>query len=155
MSRALVVYHSETGNTEKMALAIAEGIKEAGVDVDVKKVDEAGSDDLIAADAIVLGSPTRFASMSSRMKAFIEESIGLYPDKLRNKVGAAFTSSAGRNTGNQTTLISLIEAMLLHRMVVIGHQSGAFGAISVREPDEKCLAECREFGGRIADFIKR
>ena len=154
MSTALVVYDSETGNTEKMAKAISEGIKE-GYDVEVKHVDKTSLDDLMAADAIALGSPTYFCTMSGKMKALIDKSIEIYPDKLQNKIGAAFTSSDGIAGGNETTLLSLIQAMLMHRMVIVGHQSGSFGAVSIGEPDKECLAQCKKFGKRIAYFLKR
>ena len=155
MSKALVVYDSQTGNTEKMAKAISVGIKEAGHDVEVKHVDKTSLDDLIAADAIVLGSPTYFCTMSGKMKALIDKSIEIYPDKLQNKIGAAFTSSGDIAGGSETTLLSLIQAMLMHRMVIVGHQSGSFGAVSIGEPAKECLAKCKEFGQRIAYFIKR
>jgi len=155
MAKTLVVYDSETGHTEKMAKAISEGIKEAGHDVEARHVDKTSLDDLVAADAIILGSPTYFCTMSGKMKALIDKSIEIHPDKLRNKIGAAFTSSDDIAGGNETTLLSLIQAMLMHRMVIVGHQSGSFGAVSIGEPDKGCLAECKEFGKRIADFIKR
>ncbi len=163
MPKALVVYDSKTGNTEKMARAISEGIKEAGLDVEVKKVDDASLDDLIAADAIVLGSPTYFGTMSGKMKVFIDKSDDII-GKLQDKIGAAFTSSAGIAGGNETTLVSLIQAMLMHRMVIIGHQrgsyvigysSGSYGAVSIKAPDEECITGCRQFGKRIGSLVKR
>ena len=155
MPKALVVYDSKTGNTEKMARAIGEGIKEAGLDTEVKNVDNTSLDDLVTADAIVLGSPTHFCIMSTKMKALIDKSIEIYPDKLQNKIGAVFTSSMGIAGGNETTLLSLIQAMLMHRMVIVGHQSGSFGAVSIEVPDKECIAGCRQFGKRIANFVKR
>ena len=155
MSKALVVYASETGHTEKMAKAISEGIKEAGHDVETKHVDKTSLDDLVAADAVILGSPTYFCTMSGNMKALIDKSIEIYPDKLRNKIGAVFTSSDSIAGGNETTLLSLIQAMLMHRMVIVGHQSGSFGAVSIGEPNKECLAQCKEFGKRIVYFLKR
>jgi len=154
MPKTLVVYDSETGNTEKMAKAIGDGIREAGLDVQLKKVENTSLADLVAADALVLGSPTYFCTMSHKMKALIDESNKIYPDKLQNKIGAAFTSSEQIAGGNETTLLSLIQAMLMHRMVIVGHQSGSFGAVSIGEPDKECLAECKEFGKRVAHFAK-
>ena len=154
MAKALVVYDSRTGNTEKMAKAIGEGIREAGVGVEVKKVKDTTLDDLVAAEAIVLGSPTYFCTMSSVMKALIDKSIKIYPDQLKDKIGAAFTSSDEIAGGNETTLLSLIQAMLMHKMIIVGHQLGSFGAVSVGTPDEKCITECKVFGKRIASFIK-
>jgi len=152
MAKALVVYDSRTGNTEKMAQAIGDGLREAGLDAEVKKVKEATLADLVAAEAIVLGSPTYFGNMSGEMKTFIDKSIKIYPDKLQNKIGAAFTSSGGE--GDYTALLSLIVAMFFHQMIIVGHQSGKPGAISIGTPDEKCIKECKVFGKRIASFAK-
>ena len=158
MAKALVVYDSETGNTEKMAEAIGEGIRAAGLDVEVKHVDNTSLDALADADAIVLGSPTYFSTMTGKMKTFIDKSIELWPGKpgkLKDKIGAAFTACGGADGGNEMTLLGLIRAMLWHGMMIVGHQSGASGAVSVGEPDEKCIAECKQFGQRIASMVKR
>jgi NAD(P)H dehydrogenase (quinone) len=152
MLKGLVVYDSKTGNTEKMAIAIGRGMEKAGLDVKVKKVEDADMDDLVNADAIAFGSPTYFANMTSNMKEFIDKSVEIYPNQLRNKVGAAFTSWAG--IGAETTLLSLIMAMFLHRMVIVGHQTGDFGAISFGAPDDKHTAQCEACGERIADITK-
>ncbi len=164
MSKVLVVYDSRTGNTEKMAVAISEGVKEVGLDVEVKHVDNTDLDDLTAADAIVIGSPTYFGNMSARMKAFIDRTVKIYPHKLENKIGAAFTASGGVTDGSETALFSLIQAMLMHRMLIVGYQTGAhvvghhagsYGAVSIGKPDDECLAGCRQFGKRIAGLVKR
>ena len=152
ISKGLVVYDSKTGNTEKMAMAIRQGMEKGGLEVSVKRVENASLSDLTDTDAIVLGSPTYFGNMSSNMKEFVDESIELYPDKLNDKVGAAFTSYGGE--GDYTTLLSLIVAMLFHQMIIVGHQSGKPGAISFEEPDDKCIIECQVFGERIADLTK-
>ena len=152
MPKGLVVYDSKTGNTEKMAVAISQGMERGGLEVKVKRVGSASLGDLTNADAIVLGSPTYFGNMSGNMKQFVDKSIELYPDKLNDKVGAAFTSYGG--DGDYTTLLSLIVALLFHQMIIVGHQSGTLGAISFEEPDDKCIAECQAFGERIADFTK-
>jgi len=152
MSKGLVAYDSKTGNTEKMAMAISQGMERGGLEVKVKRVEDASLSDLTDADAIVLGSPTYFANMSGNMKGFIDKSIELYPDKLKDKVGAVFTSYGGQ--GDYMTLSSLIVAMFFHKMIIVGHQSGVIGAVSIEKPDDKCIAECRVFGERIADFTK-
>ena len=152
MPEGLVVYDSKTGHTEKMAVAISQGMKKAGLDVEVKKVENTSISDLVDADAIAFGSPTYFANMSAKMKELIDKTVEIHPDQLENKVGAAFTSFEG--IGAETTLLSLIMAMFLHKMIVVGHQTGALGAISFGAPDDKCIAECQAFGERIADITK-
>jgi NAD(P)H dehydrogenase (quinone) len=164
MPKALIVFDSATGNTAKMADAIGEGLENAGLTVEIKKVKIATMEDLLAADAIVLGSPTYFGNMSGNMKAFIDKTEKLYPDKLKNKVGAAFVSAAAIGDGCETALISLIETLLIHRMIVVGLQenakvigrtAGSMGALSLECPDEECLTTCRGFGKRIGDVTKK
>ena len=152
MSKGLVVYDSKSGNTEKTAIAIGQGMEKAGLTIEVKKIGDVDMSNLVDADAIVFGSPTYFAQMSYRMKEFIDKSVKVYPDGLKGKVGAAFTSYAG--IGAETTLLSLIMAMFLHRMIIVGHQTGEFGAISFETPDDKCIAECETFGERIGNVTK-
>lgn len=72
MPRGLIVYDSKSGNTEKMAVAISRGMQKAGLEVKVKRADKATANDLMQADAIVLGSPTYFANVSAKMKEFID-----------------------------------------------------------------------------------
>jgi len=158
MAKALVVYDSVTGHTAKMAKAIGEGLSQAGLIVDVKKIADTSLDDFVAVDAIVMGSPTYFSNMTAKTKLLIDKTVKLWPGEpgqLKDKVGAAFTSCAGAEGGNETTLLSIIRSLLWHGMVIVGHQSGSCGAISVEEPDEKCLTGCRQFGQRIAGFVKK
>src|SRR5450432_1147010 len=71
--RILIAYHSRTGNTEKMAAAIREGAASvAGVEVVLRKVAEATSDDIVKADGIVLGTPVEWGNLSAEAKRFID-----------------------------------------------------------------------------------
>ena len=151
MPKGLVVYDSKTGNTEKMAMAISQGMERGGIEVKVKRAENTSLNELIDADAIVFGTPTYYATISSNMKALIDKTVDIYP-KLQDKVGAAFTSYEG--VGAELALLSLIQTMFVQKMVVVGHQSGNLGAISFKEPDDKCIADCQVFGERIADFTK-
>lgn len=154
MIKILVVYDSKTGNTEKMAFAVAEGVKQtSGVDVVVKKVDKTSLEDLLRADGIIMGSPTYYGQMSAKLKALIDKSVEIH-GKLEGKVGAAFTSSAGTATGAETTLLSILQAMLIHGMIVQGRSdSKHYGAAAVESPDEKELETCKELGKRVADLV--
>jgi len=118
MAKVLIVYDSKTGNTETMALAVAKGAERvSGTEVTVKKADQTKLDDLLAADGIIFGSPTYFGQMSAKLKALIDESVKVH-EKLTGKVGAAFTSSGGTASGAETTLLSIVQAMLIHGMIV-------------------------------------
>ena len=117
MPKILVVYDSKTGNTESMALAVAKGAEQGGVEITVKKVEQTKTDDLLSADGIIMGSPVYFGQMSAKLKALIDESIKVHK-KLTGKVGAAFTSSGGTASGGETTLLSILQTMLIHGMIV-------------------------------------
>jgi len=152
MPKGMVIYDSKTGHTGKMAFAIGKGMEKTGLDVEILKVRDVKMDSLAEVDAIVLGCPTYFANVSATMKDFIDRSVSVYPSKLENKVGAVFTSFDG--IGAETALLSIIMAMLLQRMIIVGHQSGEFGAIALGEPDAKSLADCEVFGERIGQITK-
>ena len=156
MSKVLVVYHSRSGNTAKMAEAVAEGAKNGGAEVAIKKVEEATLEDLTTADGLVFGAPTYFGTLSGEMKSFIDKSVRIR-GKLESKVGAAFTSSGSFSGGNETTLISIIEAMLIHGMIIVGdpiETGGHYGAVAVGAPDAGALMACRKLGERVAKFAK-
>jgi NAD(P)H dehydrogenase (quinone) len=151
MARVLIVYDSQTGNTEKMAHAVAEGVKQVrGVDSEVKKVDRTSLDDLMGADAIIMGSPTYYGQMSARLKAFIDSTEKIH-GKLEGKVGAAFTSAGGTASGAETTLLSILQTMLVHGMIVQGCPDDKhYGAACVEAPHPKDAKYCKELGKRVA-----
>jgi len=156
MVKILIVYDSKTGNTEKMAFAVAEGARRVkDVEVIVKKVDQTSLEDLLEADGIIMGSPTYYGQMSARLKALIDESVKIH-GKLEGKVGAAFTSSGGTATGAETTLLSILGAMLVHGMIVQGRADDKhYGAAAVEAPDKEELEYCRELGKRTATLAKK
>ncbi len=156
MVSILIIYDSKTGNTEKMALAVAEGVEQVGgVKAVLKRVEQTSLEDLVNADGIIIGSPTYFGQMSARIKALIDESVKIH-GKLVGKVGAAFTSSGGTATGAETTLLSILQAMLIHGMIVQGRADDKhYGAAAVESPDEEDIENCRELGKRVASLVKK
>jgi NAD(P)H dehydrogenase (quinone) len=156
MAKILVVYDSKTGNTEKMAIAVAEGARQIeNVEVTVRKVDETSLEDLCGSDGIIMGSPTYYGQMSGRLKTFIDESVKIH-GKLEGKVGAAFTSSGGTASGAETTLLSILQAMLVHGMIVQGRPDHKhYGAAAVDPTSEKDIAYCKELGKRVANLVAK
>jgi NAD(P)H dehydrogenase (quinone) len=156
MDKILIVYYSRTKNVEKMALAVAEGAKEVkGIEVEVKKVEQASPKDLLKADGIILGSPVYYGLMAGKLKSFIDESVQ-YHGKLEGKVGAAFTSSGATATGAETTLLSILQTMLVHGMIVQGCSDNKhYGAAAVGAPNEEGLKYCKELGKRVATLVKK
>jgi NAD(P)H dehydrogenase (quinone) len=155
MAKALIVYYSRSGNTRKMAETIAEGIKKEEVAVDVRDVKDVTPDDLRAFDAIVVGSPTYYGSMAAEIKKLFDDSIRFH-GKLDGKIGAAFASSANIGGGNETTILDILNAMLIHGMIVQGDAKGDhYGPVAIGAPDERAVKECLRAGARIARLAKK
>ncbi len=155
MAKALIVYYSRSGNTKKMAVSIAEGIKKEDVEADVRDVKDVTPADLKAFDAIVVGSPTYYGSMAAEIKKLFDDSIRFH-GKLDGKIGAAFASSANIGGGNETTILDILNAMLIHGMIVQGDSQGDhYGPVAIGSPDERAVKECLRAGGRIARLVKK
>ena len=117
----LIAYDSLTGNTERMAQAVAEGVKQvAGAVAAVKKVSEVTKEDLTAAEAIVLGCPAYYANIPGRMKTVIDDWSWKMKVDFTDKVGGAFATGGGQMGGKEHTVISLLLFMINNRMVVAG-----------------------------------
>jgi len=141
MSKVLILYYSTYGHIEQMAEAVAEGVRETGASVDIKRVPETAPEAVAKAgffkldqkapvasvaelehyDAIIIGAPTRFGRMPSQMAAFLDQAGGIWArGALNGKVGAAFTSSASQHGGQEVTLFSIITNMLHFGLVIVG-----------------------------------
>ena len=154
MPNILIVYSDRSGHTELMAYAIAQGAKEAQAEVTVKHVRDTNVKALLEADAIILGSPTYYGLPSSDIKKLLEESV-VYHGELEGKVGGAFSSSANIAGGNETTILALIQAMLVHGMILKGSVTGNhYGPVSVNAPDHRVRNECFAYGKQVAALAK-
>ena len=153
MTSVLVIYDSRTGNTERMAHAVADGAMTVkGTKVVVAKVDKVKMRDLIASDAIIMGSPTYYGNMTGKLKSFVDRTNGIH-GKLIGKVGGAFTSSGDTACGAETTLLSILKAMLIHGMIIQGrHDNKHFGPTAVESPNKTEIESCNELGKRIASL---
>src|SRR5579872_3087429 len=154
MAKVLVLYYSAYGHIEKIAEAVAEGARETGAHVDIKRVPElvpeevarsahfkldqkapvAKVQDLANYDAIIVGTGTRFGRMASQMANFLDQAGGLWAKgALHGKVGGAFTASATQHGGNETTLFSIIANLLHFGMVIVGLDYGHTGQMTLDE----------------------
>lgn len=142
MTKVLVLYYSSYGHIETMAHAVAEGAASvAGVTATVKRVPETVAPEIAAAanfktdqaaaiatvdeladyDAIIIGTPTRFGNMAAQMKAFLDQTGGLwFQGKLIGKVGGVFTSTATQHGGQESTLLSTITVLMHHGLLIAG-----------------------------------
>ncbi|MCM8791700.1 MAG: flavodoxin domain-containing protein [Candidatus Omnitrophica bacterium] len=154
MAKAIVIYYSQTGNTKKMAEFIYEAIEREGVSVDLKKVEDTKVEDLLKYDAILIGSPTYYGDMASPIKKFLDDSVKFH-GSLDGKVGAAFSSAANIGGGNETTVLNILKAMLIHGMIIQGDPKGShYGPVSIDTADERVKKQCLRLGKRVADLLK-
>lgn len=155
MPSVLILYYTRTGNTEKMARFVEEGVKAAGGKAVVKPVADASIDDLEKADGIVIGSPTYYGLPAAEIIQLINDSVKKH-GRLEGKVGAAFSSSANIGGGNETVILAIIQAMLVHGMVVQGTPKGDhYGPVSIGAPDERAEKQCRLLGERVAKLADK
>ena len=145
MSCILILYHSQSGNTQKLAEAVAEGA--AGVEhttVVLKQAKDAVIEDLIACDGLAIGSPEYFGYMAGMVKDFFDRTYEAAKTRqeLFKKPYVLFVSAGndGRNTRDQIERICLAYPFkkVYEPLIVRG------------TPNEKILAQCRELGQTIA-----
>jgi len=200
-TKVQVIFYSTYGHVYALAEAIAAGAREvAGTEVEVLQVAETLSDEILGkmhavearkafaavpvadpkrlaeADAIILGSPTRFGSAAAQMRAFLDATGQLWASgALIGKVGSAFTSTATQHGGQETTLLAMSTFFFHHGMVIAGvpystaelsnvaDVSGGtpYGASTVagprgeRKPSENELAIARAQGRHVAQIASK
>ena len=155
MSKVLVLYYSSYGHIARMAEAVAEGARDAGAVVDIRRVPETApaavstaagfvadnrhaliesAEALAGYDAIIVGTPTRFGRMASQMAAFWDGAGGLWMrGALHGKVGGAFVSTGSQHGGQETTLFSVITNLLHFGMTIVGLDYGHQGQMGIDE----------------------
>lgn len=155
MAKVLVCYYSKTGNTKKMARVITEVMRKKDHLTDLKKVEETKVEDLIDYDCLIFGSPTYYGSLAWPLKKLLDESVKFH-GRLRGKVGGAFSSAANIGGGNETTILSILHALLIHGMIVQGdHRGDHYGPVSIDFPDERVMLCCKQYAENLAELVKK
>ena len=163
--RVLVVYYSVGGHTRTLAEAVARGAK--SVDravVTLLPVEKATNEQVLAADAIILGTPVYNANVAPPMQEFINQ----WPFRgapLRDKLGAAFVTAGGISAGEEFVQMSLPRSMLIFGMIIVGGPdwNQAFGASAVTEEEPfadgtvypQFLAKGEALGKRVAQLAAK
>jgi len=151
-------------STDHFKVLITQGIAEGARSIDnavvvVKPVATVTADDLFSSDALIVGSPVYWSNMAGEVKTFFDNwqfKFGVYPEfKMRNKVGAAFSTGGGVSNGKELTMLTILAAMLGNQMIVVSG-GGAFGASATTEGerpgiDEREYAEAQALGQRVAE----
>src|SRR6202140_3880812 len=154
MTKVLVLYYSAYGHIETMANAVAQGAREAGATVDIKRVPElvpeavakasyykldqaapvAKIEELANYDAIIVGTGTRFGRMSSQMANFLDQAGGLWmKGALHGKVGGGFSPTPTQHGGQEPPLFSIIPNLLHFGLAVVGLNYGFAGQMKLDE----------------------
>ena len=153
MASVLVLYYSRTGNTQKMAKIITEELKVKGQDAILKAIDDVNVDELEAADGVIIGSPTYYGTMAAQIKTLLDETVKIH-GKLDGKVGGAFSSAANIAGGNETTILDIINALLIHGFIIQGDPKGShYGPVSIGAPDDRVEKECKRFADRFSNLL--
>ncbi len=145
VSKILIVYYSHTGNTEKMARAVSEGVEKVqGAEAKLARYESPSK--LVGFDAILIGAPTYHHNMTDNIKSFLEE-VAFHNIKLKNRIGTVFGSYGWSGEAPRLVLEVMekkFEMAVLRPPLLIKYT-----------PDEKGLEECRNLGKRIAEQISK
>ncbi len=152
--KVIILYYSRGGTTKKVAELIADFVKKEKISVDVAGSDSFKVDKLLDYDGIIVGSPTYYGTMAASVKNIFDQSVSFH-GKLDGKVGAAFSTSANLAGGNETTILSILEAMLIHGMIIQGDFKGDhYGPVAVGKVDYRTEQNCQRYVQRFADLLK-
>ncbi len=159
MAKVIIIYDSQTGNTELMANAVAEGARSVkGVEVELRKIGTRFPTSILkGADAMIIGSPTIYGNISRELAEFFGNAGYLTEAKhlnLKGKKGAAFGSygwDRGWNTGRIEEELKALGVELVAPAVSAADQSG-LSPMKIHIDD---LKKCRELGKTVAEAIAR
>jgi len=123
--------------------------------VTLKDIQEVKPDHLLDYDGIIIGSPTYYGLPSAEVKSLFDKSV-MFHGQLTGKVGGAFASSANVGGGNETTAMAILQALLIHGMIVQGTATGDhYGPVSINAPDERVKNQCYALGRRVAELSRK
>ena len=154
----LILYYSKGGNTQKLAEAIADGVRQVdGGQCIIKDTSTVTKDDFISCDGLIAGSPVYFGTMAAGMKDVFDKFVGIRR-KMEGKVGAAFATSGDPTGGKETTIMSIIQAMLIYGMVIVGdpmEATGHYGVACTGSPDKSAIINAEKLGKRVATLATK
>ena len=153
----LVLYYSKGGNTRRLAEAVADGAGQVSeAQVLLRHTDEVSRDEFVESTAVIAGSPVYFGSMAAPLKKILDDFVGVRR-RMENKVGAAFATSGDPTGGKETTLMSILQALLIYGMILVGDPlsaTGHYGVACVGAPDSGTLENARKLGRRVAELAR-
>jgi len=142
MSKVLIAYHSQSGNTEKMAKAVSEGAASAGATAILKKAQEVKAEDLLDCDAVIFGSANYFSREAGMIKDIFDRTFFAIKGKVDGKPFACFGSFGGGGEVALESLCKLCEGA--------GLKKAADSVGAQREPSAEALDKCKALGAILA-----
>src|SRR4030066_445511 len=155
--QVLVLYYSKGGNTKRLAEEIAKGVESTVLKPLLKNTTEVTKDDFLESAGIIAGSPVYFGVMAWELKKVFNDFVGTRK-KMEDKVGAAFATGGHHTGGKETTIMSILQCMLIYGMIIVGDPmsaSGHYGVACLGKPDENALRDAFKLGSRVADIRKK
>ena len=155
--QVLVLYFSKGGNTAKLADSIARGVEAGGAEAVVKTTAEVTKDDFLNAAGVIAGSPVYFGIMAADLKRIFDEFVSTRR-KMENKVGAAFATGGHHTGGKETTMMSILQCMMIYGMIIVGDPmsaTGHYGVSCVGAPDKRTEQNAIKLGQRVAELAKK
>jgi NAD(P)H dehydrogenase (quinone) len=155
--QVLVLYYSKGGNTEKLAQEVAKGIESTGIKALLKNTQEVTKEDFVESAGIIAGSPVYFGIMAWELKKVFDDFVGVRR-KMENKIGAAFATGGHHTGGKETTILSILQCLLIYSMIIVGDPlsaSGHYGVGCVGAPDESASDDAIKLGARVAELCKK
>jgi NAD(P)H dehydrogenase (quinone) len=156
--QVLVMYFSRTGNTRRLAEEVAKGVQEVNdVKCVLKQASEVTKEDFLDSDAIIAGSPVYFGTMAAELKDVFDRFVGIRK-QMGDKIGAAFATSGDQSGGKETTIMSIIQAMLIYGMIIVGDPldaTGHYGVSCAGNPDKTTGLNAAKLGKRAAQLVKK
>jgi NAD(P)H dehydrogenase (quinone) len=152
--QVLVLYYSKGGNTKKLAEEVAKGVESAKIKAVLKSTGEVTKEDFLESDGVIAGSPVYFGVMAWELKKIFDEFVGTRR-KMENKVGAAFATGGHHTGGKETTIMSILQCMLIYGMIIVGDPmsaSGHYGVACLGKPDENAAEDAFKLGARVAEL---
>lgn len=155
--QVLILYYSKGNNTKKLAMAIAKGVSATGAEAVLKSTAEVGPEDFRNSAGVIAGSPVYFGIMAAQLKKVFDDFVGLRRE-MENKVGAAFATGNHHTGGKETTILSILQCMMIYGMIIVGDPmdaSGHYGVACCKEPDDMAQEDGFKLGKRVAELCAR
>jgi len=143
MKTLLIVYHTGGVKTATMAEAVERGARtENGVNVIVKRCADAGPDDVLAADGLILGTPENFGYMSGMMKDFLERVFYACEGKINGRPWALFVGAGQDGSGAVSSVERIVAGLRLNKV----HEP----IIGLKDMSQEILEQCEQLGAALA-----